>query len=393
MKKCYILLFALLVCHCTYAQVWTNLATGTTVPLKSTCFPTPNIGYSVGQNATILKTTNGGQTWISLNTGLPIYGTLLSVCFIDANIGYVVGYANVILKTTDGGTTWTSQNSGIFDNFTAVYFRDANNGYITGSSGTLSSPCEILKTTNGGTTWTTQLSSTGWFTSLFFTTANIGYALGNKCYKTTDGGTNWTIVSSQGGDDVFFTSTNTGYIVDGFDIYKSTDGGNNWILQSSGASTYLSSVCFVNTNTGYVVGDQGTILKTTDGGNNWAPMSSPTSQNLSSVYFFNENTGYCAGDQGTALRYGFGVGMDESSSRTGIFKIFPNPANDKINIETFNSPKDSRLSVFNAAGQLQIETQLINNKIQIDINSLSKGLYFVKVTNQNSFEVQVFVKE
>ena len=49
-------------------------------------------------------------------------------------------------------------------------------------------------------------------------------------------------------------------------IFKTTNGGTTWTIQWSGTTNYLHSVYFTNANSGYTVGDDGTILKTTDGG-------------------------------------------------------------------------------------------------------------------------------
>ncbi|MEI7982717.1 MAG: T9SS type A sorting domain-containing protein, partial [Bacteroidota bacterium] len=63
--------------------------------------PTANTGYSIGDYGTILKTVNGGTTWVTLSSGTtyPLY----SVFFTNKNTGYVVGYLGTILKTTNGG--------------------------------------------------------------------------------------------------------------------------------------------------------------------------------------------------------------------------------------------------------------------------------------------------
>lgn len=37
---------------------------------------------------------------------------LLGVSFVDANTGTAVGVRGTILRTTDGGTTWVAQDSG-----------------------------------------------------------------------------------------------------------------------------------------------------------------------------------------------------------------------------------------------------------------------------------------
>ena len=56
----------------------------------------------------ILKTNNGGTTWIEI--GNEIYGVLKCIYFIDANSGYAVGMNGTILKTFNGGTTWLFQS-------------------------------------------------------------------------------------------------------------------------------------------------------------------------------------------------------------------------------------------------------------------------------------------
>lgn len=73
-----------------------------------------------------------------------------SVYFPDQNTGYAAGYTpnngqGVILKTTDGGLTWVNDSSGTWNGLTSVFFTDSTTGYVVGNGGT------ILKMGNGGT--------------------------------------------------------------------------------------------------------------------------------------------------------------------------------------------------------------------------------------------------
>ncbi len=77
---------------------------------------------------------------------------------------------------------------------------------------------------------------------------------------------------------------------------------SQWIQQTSHTTKKLRSVCFINENTGLVVGDVGTILKTTDGGTVWTTISSGTTKNLNSVDFPKADTGFAAGDSGIILK-------------------------------------------------------------------------------------------
>lgn len=74
---------------------------------------------------------------------------IYSICFTSRDTGYAVGedYSVVddglILKTTDGGLTWKTQNTGIRANFNDVFFVDAITGYAVGGN-------SVIKTTSGG---------------------------------------------------------------------------------------------------------------------------------------------------------------------------------------------------------------------------------------------------
>ena len=72
-----------------------------------------------------------------------------------------------------------------------------------------------------------------------------------------------------------------------------------WNPQTSNTTATLRSVYFINNDTGYTVGNSGTILKTTDGGYNWISQTSNTTYDLLSVYFINADTGFTVGNHQT----------------------------------------------------------------------------------------------
>ena len=53
----------------------------------------------------------------------------------------------------------------------------------------------------------------------------------------------------------------------------------------------IEDVCFTDFNTGWIVGDVGSIMKTSDGGENWVKQLYGNFYHLSSVDFVNNNTG------------------------------------------------------------------------------------------------------
>lgn len=107
--------------------------------LYDASFTDANTGTVVGGGGTILRTTDGGTTWVRQKSGTA--NRLTGVSFTDASTGTVVGEEGTILRTTDGGATWMSQTSGTTHYLAGVSFTDANTGTVVGFDGT------ILRTT------------------------------------------------------------------------------------------------------------------------------------------------------------------------------------------------------------------------------------------------------
>ncbi|HDZ59833.1 MAG TPA: hypothetical protein ENH44_03490, partial [Actinobacteria bacterium] len=72
-------------------------------------------GYAIGGIDKVYKTTNGGNSWTLLSTGLSgggmVPGLLAGVSFVDRNVGFVAGSGKVV-TTADGGQSWTAEAVG-----------------------------------------------------------------------------------------------------------------------------------------------------------------------------------------------------------------------------------------------------------------------------------------
>jgi len=84
------------------------------------------------------------------------------------------------------------------------------------------------------------------------------------------------------------------------------------------------------------------------------------------------------------------VGNDELKE-TG-FSIYPNPATDKITIETSGLQNESIITIVNPAGQQVLQKKVTVPRMQIDVNWLPSGIYFLKLTKERSVQVAKFVK-
>ncbi|HMQ69772.1 MAG TPA: YCF48-related protein, partial [Ignavibacteria bacterium] len=143
------------------------------------------------------------SNWYWLNP-LPTGNNLTNTCFTDGNTGWAVGFSGTIIKTTDGGNSWISQTSGVSHHLYSVCFTNSSTGWAVGL-GFGQKGGIILNTKNGGTNWITQLNTgSDWLNSVYFpnnfTNSNTGWAVGlgpsgGIIYKTTNEGANWTAQS------------------------------------------------------------------------------------------------------------------------------------------------------------------------------------------------------
>jgi len=304
------------------AAGWTELNSGTAADLYAVHFPEgTHVGYAVGDSGAILKTTDGGDTWVQQAAG--VSGALNSVHFKSNDTGYAVGEAGSAIRTTDGGATWTSVTVGVSNTLTYVSF--PSNGY-TGFIGVDSDtfPAMVLKTTDGGTVWV--LVQAGGIhdhsTSCAFATDSTGVVLGHGgLVIVVSPGSSWhgdaqtdadLIAAAFSGSD-----PNTGYLIGNDSIhgvvrYTATGGEYPWdsvtcepvpgavygidvattnVAYACGSDGFIArsrvpihfqqtmydghadlhGVCFpAGADTGFAVGAGGVILRTYDGGN---PMS------------------------------------------------------------------------------------------------------------------------
>ncbi len=80
----------------------------------------------------------------------------------------------------------------------------------------------------------------------------------------------------------------------------------------------------------------------------------------------------------------------ESINANNTFNLYPNPAKDKLTIESLQK---STIEILNVQGQKITQQQLKQDKTDIDISGLAKGLYILKLNNNDMTEVTKFLKE
>src|SRR4051794_14094856 len=214
-------------------------------------------------------------------------GNTLNAIDFSGGTGYAAGDFGTLLKTIDNGFTWTGIATGVTVDLRQVRVLDANTVFIGAG-------CLLRRSDDGGQTFRRILATSSErqcpanVTSFYFVSAQVGYVLlsDGTVQRTDDGGQSFQQRTAVPGtaatgaspsappSDIWFISDTTGFALAGGTIQKTTDGGNTWTPAFNGTAK-LNSLFFVNTLTGFAVGDGKTILKTVDGGTTWSAQSVP----------------------------------------------------------------------------------------------------------------------
>ncbi len=171
-------------------------------------FINENLGFVVGKLANgvdmINRTTDGGNTWTrKINT---TFETMRHVDFANTNNGVIVGDDLSIVYTTDGGESWTTSSfnttlpGGDLTDLRKVEFLDAQTVIAAGNAA-------MYKSKDGGANWD-YIEIDGLnerITGLSFSDSQSGYAVGTKSgtdaavsiYYTSDAGDSWINVTDE----------------------------------------------------------------------------------------------------------------------------------------------------------------------------------------------------
>jgi photosystem II stability/assembly factor-like uncharacterized protein len=276
--------------------------TGYGQTIYSIYFINQNNGFIVGHRGKILKTTNGGTSWQAY---APSYIEMRGLSFPTPSIGYAASWYN-LYKTTNSGQTWVSLPFSLSDHndrFQYLRFFNKDTGIALADD-----PVQLYKTYNGGQSWQSislPILYKDYVTGVFFINntgyLNINGAYGYTMLQTKDAGETWQVQydfgQSAGYHNLFFTDEKTGYGIKGPYLYKTSDSAKTWNLCAQEKNAFaLNTVWFTNPATGFVMGDDGGNLKTIDSGKTWTHFNIiPDNPNFYDIYtlrFFNKKVGY-----------------------------------------------------------------------------------------------------
>jgi photosystem II stability/assembly factor-like uncharacterized protein len=126
--------------------------------------------YDGNSTGNMVKTTDGGETWVNLNMKM---SQINAFQFIDANTGFVFNFNKELWKTTDGGNSWTLISNEIPDRYLNCYFVNVSKIVIQTGGG-------IYHSVDGGLNWHKDFAAPNEneLTNLKFVDARTGFTVG-----------------------------------------------------------------------------------------------------------------------------------------------------------------------------------------------------------------------
>lgn len=240
-------------------EQWQQASVPTQKMLTAVSFPSENIGYAVGHDAIILKTTNGGAVWQKIYDNLELGIPLLDIRFFNDNEGVAVGAYGLALKTENGGNSWQSISKKI-GNHDELHLNalsgSADNLYLAGEQGVL------FHSKDFGQSW--QSLNSGYIGSWFGLVGENDqklwlYGLRGTVHQSDKQGKAWSAVDSEAKQTLF-----GGTLLDGQYPVLVGDAGiitikqqNRWFSWQLSQRKTLNAVLVTNDQHLIVVGEMG----------------------------------------------------------------------------------------------------------------------------------------
>ena len=149
---------------------------------------------------------------------------------------------------------------------------------------------------------------------------------------------------------------------------------NNTVCQQDGAVTLIG------------VPSGGTYSGTGVTGNSFNPSTAGTGTFVVTYTYTDNNS--CSNSSTTNITVNACIGMEEEVNAVNTLNVFPNPANNIINVSMSGLNEQTQIVMMNAVGQVVLTeksslTASVNETLQFDVQELSNGVYFMNVITEN----------
>ncbi|SMH62802.1 WD40/YVTN/BNR-like repeat-containing protein [Azospirillum agricola] len=226
---------------------------------------------AVGDRGVVIHSDDEGGTW--RQAAVPVSVTLTAVHFPMPSHGWAVGHDGVILRSADGGTSWVRQFDGNMAN--ALVAAD-----VAGASEAAVEDAAAAA----------EFGPSRPLLDVWFRNAEEGIVVGSygQIFRTRDGGSSWASLGPRmdNPDGLHFNAiaaTPSGALLiagEGGRLHRSVDGGDRWEALEIGAATNLYGARALANDTVLVAHGFGGKIFRREADGPWQPVDSPTVRTL-----------------------------------------------------------------------------------------------------------------
>lgn len=357
--------------------------------------------YSVDNNLIVCTnyrlflSSDNGNTWKSINNGLP--GVFI-ISFIKLNDLYFVGTEQGVYKSTDYGNNWIKSNEGIPNDVLIDQFAIQGN-YIYASSNyyfTNSNICGLYRSSDFGATWTDvpidKRSEYANYQIVAKIAANDKYfflATEGGIWRSGNHGDNWEYLSENW---EFAEDMRTMFLVDSLIFggactggnYLSTNNGDTWIANNSNPDYDNIITMKLNKFCTFQYPTQ-TINVSDDTAKSW-------NKSIEINFLINDMVIHgdylfftCDDDNNKGI---YRVALQPTSSineSKADNSIVINQYYNHINIYTINNQILKSITLYNSDGYfINNYNELNTNFYSINTNTITNGMYFLMIKDDKS---------
>ena len=227
-------------------QIWSDNSLAIDQFVRDIVFASESIGYMIieeGGDDRIMKTTDGGENWYELAySQANQLGILYHLGCYGTDIVYVYSSNGDIIRSVNGGASWVSNNFAP-GSIGAIHFYTSNTAFILTVGG------QVYRTDNAGgnSNLLGTLPEGQHPRAIHFMSQTEGIAGSRgKLYKTYDGGATWSVVYDHLGNEFVialdFYDDKVGVCSVGNEIIRTDDGGETWTKEWLPNSFYMPQI-------------------------------------------------------------------------------------------------------------------------------------------------------